>query len=246
MGFRELMKLLQKPTNGVAHSKYKIHLQRGRCTMIRHRTWPWVVLGFLLLLFSVLVARGNDNGGSLIERLGSKSFAVREKASKELALKMTVKLYQELHKLTTTDLEVEFRVKLALKRYEEKLIQEFIFLKLNPEETYPQYPWICFGTTYNHGCAYLEDARLMGAPQDNSPNWTDWRVATQLWIKNEITTAVGACLRESKSEKEFRCKMSCRIEAIKEDIRRMIRMEDRYWGGEERNPLRKSYKPDYY
>lgn len=208
------------------------------------RTWPWVIAG-VALFFSFLVARANSNGGGLIAKLGSKSYATREKASKELAEKMTFELYQKLRNLAITDLEVRFRVGLALYFHREKLAQEYVAnLRANLEGGYPQYPWICLNGGYNYGCCYLHGARLMGAPQDNNPKWTDWREATKLWTEDEICAAVENYLNERTSEKEFRCKMDCKIEAIKENVHRMIKMEDNFWGGKEKNPLRKAWKYD--
>lgn len=211
------------------------------------KTSLWITLIAVLLPFAFV--RADD---SLIEKLNDNDFFVREKAQKELTKKMDFKLYLELRNFKATDLEeVCRRVEKAVVGYEDKFAQERVNDYRPDLQGYADYPWIdkLPHNYYWNGLGkwfivsnYLYCAQKAGVVNDEYSKWPNHRKATELWLRARIKSEIRHCLRECKNEKDFRRLMGFKMKAIKEDIQLMIKEEDDWWEGKEKNPLRAGTK----
>ena len=189
------------------------------------------------LLFLVL-AQTDD----LIKDLGDDSFEVRQKAQEKLTKKINFDVYVKIRDFKTDDLEIKRRIKSIKENYNQKLIEDY---KIGTE-SYPGYPWIdMLPSPYEWkglkrseiiNC-YLHYASYMGALSDGGPKWTNYRKATDLWTKDRVSLVLKEALL-SKTEKEFKGRMKKGIETIQKEIESMINGEDKYWGGQAKNPAR--------
>jgi len=186
-------------------------------------------------LLAILV-RGDD-----VADLSSDKYAVRQKATQSLAKRMNFKLYTELRDRKDDELEVQQRIAKLLRGFESKYLagKEFKIVI-----DYPELPWICHEEDYDYSDPHLFLASKDGKYNDGSPKWTNWRVATHLWLEDKITEEALSVLRTSKDEKEFKALISDRTKSVVLILNRMIEREDQWWGGQEKNPLRKERKPD--
>lgn len=206
------------------------------------KTWSWYLIGIATLLFLVIVVKAGDD--DLIKQLSDRKFSVREKASRRLLEKMDFESYLELRSFYHEDLEVLRRVQTAVSDYEKRIVQKYLVTtKLKLPENISQYPWIYFGGLgWDDSCCWLKTARMLGVPEDGIPEWTDWRTATKIWADTEVVNSISIALDGSMSEGEFFCIMNCTMKRIMDKIKPMVKMQDNYYGGKKKNPLRKVWQ----
>jgi len=155
---------------------------------------------------------------------------------------MDFKLYVELRNRKDDELEVQQRINKLLEGFESKYLTGKEFKVVID---YPELPWICHDEDYDYSDPHLFLANQNKKLQDGSPKWTNWRVATHLWLEDKMTAEAVNFLRTSKDEKEFKRFMSNKTKAVILILNRMIEMEDRYWSdNKQENPLRKKKPPD--
>lgn len=206
--------------------------------------WLLVVFIWSGVLAIVLAKAKADETGDLVSDLGSVKYIVREKAMKSLRMRMDFKLYVELRVYKPPNLEVGRRIEQLRKEFEEKFLAT---QKFEVVIDYPELPWICLADYYDYYDQHLIIANQEGKYNDGRPKWTNWRVATKLWLDDELSSNALNVLRTSKDEKEFKSLMSDRTKAtIVPILNKMIEKEDRWWEEQEKeeNPLRKKALPD--
>lgn len=204
--------------------------------------------GLVLIWFFILafLARGDT-----IDDLNSDKYAVRQKAMAELSRNMNFQTYFKLRKAKDLPLEATRRVEKVMRDFESKVSGNYKVDLGN----YPDYPWVGWGLANNYKwrgfepheirSVFLVYAHQEGIPCDNSPNWSDWRHATKLWLETRIVLKVNELLSATNSEKEFTCQMDCEMQDIQDDITLMIKGDDDWWfNRNEPNPLRNK-KPDF-
>jgi len=203
-----------------------------------HRVLKGIFLEALLLVWFFMLAlmvRADD-----IQDLGSDKYKTRQDAQNTLKKRMNFKLYVELRVLDPPSLEVGQRIAKLLKEFEEKYLAT---QKFEVTIEYPELPWICLTENYDYSCPYL--ALAPKETRNGSPKWTDWRVATNLWLTDELSREALDCLRTCKDEKDFKGLMKLRIASTIVILNQMIAREDRWWSDQKQdNPLRKERKPD--
>lgn len=169
---------------------------------------------------------------TLIKQLGSDDFQTREKAHKELHSRMNVELSFKLKNFKDDDQEIMQRMDEMIKEQQAKLLEKHV-LNLRG---YPRMPWItCWTPGYSDCiCAARKTIGLGG-----EPDWTEWRLATYLYIKPKWDKAIRRAFKRSTCETDFHKNMEDEMIEINGIIRRFIKEEDLWWKARgEPNPLR--------
>ncbi len=72
---------------------------------------------------------------------------------------------------------------------------------------------------------------------DCNPDWTHYRIATELWLDYRIETAFKEVMAVAKTKEEVCKSMEQFMKVVQFEVRAMIRGEDQWWGMSG-NPLR--------
>lgn len=225
------------------------------------KIWKLVVFGFLLSLFSAIIARASDDS-DLVNQLGSNTYAVRNRASKKLAKKMNLGLYLQFQDFKAEDPETKRRIELAMRRYESEIsFEEYLEFKKDYRNwgltcSYEEIlrgrynlnwrghhrpPWIRIDPPIY---VFSGDLRISGSSDylmrarkitglGRPPDWTDYWVATLLWSNDAITYAFEKSLREAVSEDAFHALMKKRVADIQALIDTMIKEDSGFTKREE-------------
>ncbi|HLD70889.1 MAG TPA: hypothetical protein VI937_03325 [Negativicutes bacterium] len=186
-----------------------------------------------------------EDAVSLVGCLGSNNYRVRQTAHAKLALQMDTQLYFALRANPVKGCEAKSRLNSLLSRHESLL---FAYYRAKMENTgYPAYPWIDrLPVGYEwEGFTGWQIQKEYFSPSfqaDCSPNWTNYRNATEVWMNCRLSYCLGQSLAGSKNREEFIFNMDCAMKLIHRDLAAMIEGEDAWWGGKEKNPLRNKNK----
>lgn len=177
----------------------------------------------------------------LVIQLGNDNFQKREEASAVLKARMQFQIFLQLQdvKEKEMDAEIVWRLENVISVYKIKLLAEY---KVNLGD-YADYPQIDEGLPNDYTLdgpwsgwdkwdfirRYLEAANQIGTPQDGFPIWTNYRVATKIWMQDRIDYAFRETITSAKSEMEFRCMMGEAMERIQADVQMLIVGDDEYY-----------------
>ena len=181
---------------------------------------------------------------ALVKELGNDSYQVREKAQKELEKIIDFKVYKQLCGTKETDPEILKRLRYIRNYCEAKLSSQYN-VDLGGYPGYPfidslpdGYKWLGL-EKIDLIIIYTTVASLYGAPSDGSPYWTDYRKATELWIKERIKRVIET----AENEEEYREKMKEAMESIQKDVEVMIEGDYRYYESSQmENPFAQAHK----
>jgi hypothetical protein len=183
---------------------------------------------FLLLL----LAGHSDPHEEMVNRLGDDDFDVREKASKELWEDIDFSLYKKLREVKTDDLETRYRIGKLTSRYELEQSKKWrVDLK-----GYKKWPFIDslpsgYPRRWDIACSYRKYAQVTGTAEDNAPNWSDYRKATELWCADRIFFSVQSSLRSAKDFGEYLKLQKGEMRKLHKDLEEMKKGDDRQWKG---------------
>jgi hypothetical protein len=150
----------------------------------------------------------------LIEQLGNDVFAERNKAMKVLGREPLdlAGLQQVARARNDKDSEIAMRTSMIVDARSRKICEPYAREANIRPTNYPKMPWIDMlpqgvqfpghdqNLLYPSRSAiigtYLEKARVNGAPADSSPNWTNFRVASDLFVQDVFHRLMIARLEE--------------------------------------------------
>lgn len=200
---------------------------------------------FPFVLVLVLLLPAHDT----VVKLGDKNFFVREKAQKEIIMKMDLDTYRYLKMYKTRDPEVVRRIEIILALYERKIMSEYqVDLK-----GYKDYPFIDEGMpmdyTLDFGpCKglvkgyiilhYLQKAGSIRLPADYPHQYMNHRRATKILMEERIAWYVEESMNHAKNEREFRAAMQRKMGIMQKDIEMLIEGDrDFYKRRKQTNPF---------
>jgi len=182
----------------------------------------------------LLMQLAGDPAPVLIANLGSDIYVVRVTAHQELVRRCDLDLYFRLHANQGRNLEAKRRIESIKVAWHDRLRSQY----KADLKGYPAHPWIIANGQTSHQ-KYLYLAWSQGICRDNHPNWSDWRMAGEIFINQKIDAELCRALCQAKDQQDFCRIMDEAMAIIQQDVDAMLKDEDRWWGGADKNPLKK-------